>query len=63
MKCVLIFCTTFVCNIFRSMNKQARCNNMCMLIFKQRNQLFLSYFNDTPFFYKDFQKILKYQIV
>jgi len=60
---VLIFSSTFVCNIFHSMKKEARCDNKCMLIFKQSNPLLFAYFSDTPLFYKDFRKILKYQIL
>jgi len=62
MKCFDFLYNVYL-QIFHSKKKEAGCDNKCMLIFKQRNLLFFSYFNDTPLFYKDFRKILKYQIL
>jgi surface polysaccharide O-acyltransferase-like enzyme len=51
-KCVLIFCTTFVWNISHSKKNSARYYHQCTLVFMWSTRLFFSDFNKTCFLYR-----------
>jgi hypothetical protein len=62
LKRVSSFPTTFVWNIFHSKNNWARYDKKMCLGYHVKYPLFLSDFNETCIFSKDFQKMFKHQI-